>query len=289
MWKNILSGGTILAAITAWLPQQAHAEAWGSAGGWDIASGDKYCVVAQEFEGKGGTEVGLALYIDGDTRLMVLNSEWSAKQGQKYDISFQIDGTIFEGAASTGFLSGSGKAGFVADFESGFAESFANGRGLTIKMGDSVVDDLLLKGTGVAIIEARRCVKSLAAKLAAAEKEQRRLEHIAQDPFQAATIKLTANQPVIPIGSISGFANTNDYPSRALQQEREGVVHYSLTVGVEGRVQKCDIVKSSGHADLDAQTCNQLTRRGRFSAATDENGNPKEAEYRDSVTWKIPK
>jgi periplasmic protein TonB len=90
-------------------------------------------------------------------------------------------------------------------------------------------------------------------------------------------------------GNPGNWANTNDYPSRALQQEREGTTGFRVTVGADGKVVDCQITSSSGHADLDAATCSNVKRRARFAPATDDDGNPTTGSYANRVRWQIPK
>lgn len=91
-----------------------------------------------------------------------------------------------------------------------------------------------------------------------------------------------------PRGNPGNWANTNDYPSRALQQEREGTTGFRVTVGTDGRVIDCQITSSSGHPDLDAATCTNVKRRARFAPAT-QNGTPVQGSYSNRVRWQIPK
>lgn len=125
-----------------------------------------------------------------------------------------------------------------------------------------------------------------------------------QNPPPAAPIVPTAAPPApppppppAPTGPTSGaqpkgnpgnWANTNDYPSRALQQEREGTTGFRVTVGTDGRVIDCQITSSSGHPDLDAATCTNVKRRARFAPAL-QNGQPVQGSYSNRVRWQIPK
>jgi len=93
----------------------------------------------------------------------------------------------------------------------------------------------------------------------------------------------------VPKGNPGNWANTNDYPSRALQQEREGTTGFRVTVGPNGRVTDCQISSSSGHPDLDQATCTNVTRRARFDPALDGSGNPTTGTYSNRVRWQIPK
>lgn len=93
----------------------------------------------------------------------------------------------------------------------------------------------------------------------------------------------------LPKGNPGNWANTNDYPSRALQQEREGTTGFRVTVGANGRVTDCQISSSSGHPDLDQATCTNVTRRARFDPALDSSGQPTTGTYSNRVRWQIPK
>jgi protein TonB len=93
----------------------------------------------------------------------------------------------------------------------------------------------------------------------------------------------------VPKGNPGNWANTNDYPARALQQEREGTTGFRVTVGPDGRVQSCSVTSSSGHADLDEATCKNIQRRGRFDPALDASGNPTTGSWSSRVRWQIPK
>jgi protein TonB len=91
-----------------------------------------------------------------------------------------------------------------------------------------------------------------------------------------------------PRGNPGNWANTNDYPSRALQQEREGTTGFRVTIGVDGRVIDCTVTQSSGHDDLDAATCSNVKRRARFEPAV-RNGEKVQGSYANRVRWQIPK
>lgn len=95
-------------------------------------------------------------------------------------------------------------------------------------------------------------------------------------------------KPASPKNNPGGWATPDDYPSRALREDREGVTRFRVTVGADGEVQSCDVVGSSGHADLDDATCKLVSRRARFKPATDGNGEPTTGSYSNAVRWQIP-
>lgn len=91
-----------------------------------------------------------------------------------------------------------------------------------------------------------------------------------------------------PRGNPGNWATPNDYPRRALREEREGTTRFRVTVNTEGRVADCQVTGSSGHPDLDEATCQNITRRARFRPATDGEGQPTTGTYSNSVRWVIP-
>jgi protein TonB len=90
-------------------------------------------------------------------------------------------------------------------------------------------------------------------------------------------------------GNPGSWQSPDDYPPRALREEREGVTGISVTVSPEGRVSSCSVTSSAGSADLDEAACRLVTRRGRFNPATDGEGKPTTGTWRSSVRWTIPK
>ncbi len=91
-----------------------------------------------------------------------------------------------------------------------------------------------------------------------------------------------------PRGNPGRWASARDYPSRALREEREGVTAFTLNIGADGRVTSCRVTGSSGHSDLDRETCQLMERRGRFSPATNGSGNEVAGTWSSAVRWEIP-
>ena len=93
----------------------------------------------------------------------------------------------------------------------------------------------------------------------------------------------------VPKGNPGNWATTNDYPSRALREEREGTTGFRVAVGPDGKVTDCTVTSSSGHSDLDEAACANIRRRARFAPAMDGNGSPTTGTYSNRVRWVIPK
>jgi TonB family protein len=109
-------------------------------------------------------------------------------------------------------------------------------------------------------------------------------------PFPATAVPPSKGKesPPIPKSNPGVWANTLDYPSRALMEEREGITAFRLDVAPDGRVANCAITSSSGHADLDQTTCSNITRRAQFYPAQDKKGQPIAGTYSNRVRWQIP-
>jgi TonB family protein len=73
-----------------------------------------------------------------------------------------------------------------------------------------------------------------------------------------------------------------------MREEQQGRTTFRVIVGRDGRVTYCEIRESSGWPALDQATCSIVTRRARFSPATDRRGEPIEASYSSAVRWQIP-
>ncbi|HEX4846886.1 MAG TPA: energy transducer TonB [Novosphingobium sp.] len=92
----------------------------------------------------------------------------------------------------------------------------------------------------------------------------------------------------VPANNPGEWIQTDDYPIRALREEREGTTAFRLTVGVDGLVTACTITGSSGSPDLDSAACLNATRRARFKPAVGSDGRPAIGTYATRVNWVIP-
>lgn len=105
-------------------------------------------------------------------------------------------------------------------------------------------------------------------------------------PSQAPLFKPKAP---VPQNDAKRWVTADDYPARDLREENEGTTFFRVVVGTNGRVSACEIVRSSGHAGLDAATCKAVKARARFEPAADENGETIVGTYSNSVRWQIPR
>lgn len=91
----------------------------------------------------------------------------------------------------------------------------------------------------------------------------------------------------VPKGNPSRWVSNDDYPSRAIREEAQGTVRFTLTVGPDGRVANCAVTSSSGNETLDSTACRLLTQRARFDPKLDADGNPTTGTWSSSFRWQL--
>jgi protein TonB len=74
-------------------------------------------------------------------------------------------------------------------------------------------------------------------------------------------------------GDLRSLFSADDYPASASAAEASGTAQATLTIGADGRVVACNLIRSTGNGALDSATCNILRRRAKFTPARDSNGN----------------
>jgi protein TonB len=90
-------------------------------------------------------------------------------------------------------------------------------------------------------------------------------------------------------GDLRTLFSTDDYPASALAAGAGGTAQAELTIGTDGRVVACNLIRSTGNGALDSATCNILRRRAKFSPARDSNGNATTDTIRTpTITWVVP-
>lgn len=94
--------------------------------------------------------------------------------------------------------------------------------------------------------------------------------------------------PPPPRANLTSYFSDDDYPAEALRNDEQGVVAFSLTISLEGRVSRCTITGSSGSASLDETTCRILTERARYAPARDAAGHPTEGADHGRIAWRLP-
>lgn len=95
--------------------------------------------------------------------------------------------------------------------------------------------------------------------------------------------------PGQPAGNPGQWVTNDDYPAAAMRQEHEGTSGFRLSYEATGRTTGCEIISSSGYAELDETTCRLLVERARFRPTRDTHGKAIGGTYSNRVRWQIPK
>jgi protein TonB len=89
-------------------------------------------------------------------------------------------------------------------------------------------------------------------------------------------------------GDVRSLFSPDDYPAAAQSAGAEGTAQAELTIGPDGRVTGCTLIRSTGNSSLDSTTCNILRRRAKFSPAKDSNGNATSDTYQTPpIVWRL--
>lgn len=268
--RRLLSASAALACAMLSLP--ATARDWPDTAGWTISESDDFCLMSMDYEGPGDSTLVIGLYGDGRIIIANVNYSWSAEKGRPYpEISFHLNGRSYSGTAlGVDIL---GKKGFAMNFGSEMLTDIAAASAVHVYKGDTLVDRLTLAGSAAALAVTKRCLASVRAKLAAAEREKRRWSDLPKDPFASeVAASRTVSERASAQGSKTSWITNDDYPASALRAGEQGTVVMDLVIDATGRVAKCNVTTSSGSAALDAGSCALLQRRARYKPATDSSG-----------------
>ena len=85
----------------------------------------------------------------------------------------------------------------------------------------------------------------------------------------------------------SATAIMENYPTAALAEEMEGIVHVRLAVSAKGRVEGCEVMRSSGYNILDKHACKGMRRFARFKPARDDAGRSVASYFDTTVNYEL--
>ncbi len=94
--------------------------------------------------------------------------------------------------------------------------------------------------------------------------------------------------PPRPRNAMNRWITTGDYSRSDLTRGNEGTASYRLVVGSDGRVDACEVTRSTGHSTLDSATCRLISERARFNPATNNRGEEVVGTFTGTVRWQIP-
>ena len=78
------------------------------------------------------------------------------------------------------------------------------------------------------------------------------------------------------------------YPPRALAAREQGLVGFQIGIDKAGHPTACEVTHSSGHRQLDDETCQLMLSHGVFQPVKDAAGNKINQVSQGVVNWKIP-
>jgi protein TonB len=90
-----------------------------------------------------------------------------------------------------------------------------------------------------------------------------------------------------PARWLRGRIRDSDYPRRAYEAGIGGSVFVRFVVSPSGRVDQCDVTRSSGSRELDATTCRLIIQRFYYRPAIDPYGNRVASTVRGEHIWEV--
>jgi periplasmic protein TonB len=91
----------------------------------------------------------------------------------------------------------------------------------------------------------------------------------------------------MPPRLLKGRLKFGDLPAALRAASVDGAVGVRYHVEVDGHVSDCGVTRSSGHADLDAATCQLIEQRFRYAPSRDEDGHPVRSTIVETHDWVI--
>jgi TonB family protein len=161
------------------------------------------------------------------------------------------------------------RAYWVSKLDLSFLDRLAGSRAIRVEADGDQPVELPLADPAATVAELRSCNDSA-------------LRAFGVDPAALAAIR---RLPKPLGGGASAWLSPADYPQRAARERRGGMPLALLTVGADGRVHKCRVVRASGSQDLDSTTCILLKHRGRYEPALGPDGAPVSAPVFVNAIW----
>lgn len=260
-----------LAAAIAFSPVPELRD-WPSAGGFDIVQLEESCAMETTYAMPGRSPIKLTIVTGGDrTNLAMTSMDWSAREGETYDLRFSLGGWAYTGPV-TGVVSGYTDKGFVASLGSDFLDVFAAAPALYVTRGEAVVGNLSLRGTAAGVSVLRRCARYVADANAAQQARERRIDYIAPDPFAEAEGSTVADaQERSPVMTDIRWARQPqpDFPERAMERGiKTGNVTLGCMANANGALTNCSIISETPAGAGFGQAALRAVRSARLSAVT---------------------
>lgn len=262
MMKRILLPLMMFGTVMTHSP--ATARDWGQVSGWYVSSAGETCGMFAQQKDAGASEIVILKRLDGVLFVQVRNPQWITDAASAAALKYSVDGQDYSALSDIKAI----ENGYIANFGEGFENELRAGATLTMRRDSVDLAQFSLSGTLAAFDKVKSCLADLRTS-------------------PGTTLMAIAVKSPRPISPERWISNS-DYPSSALREKREGSAGFQVKVAKDGSVKDCQIIESSGYADLDEATCRTITKKARFKPAEDAGGNKVEAIYASKVSWISP-
>ena len=257
---------------------------------WNLDYADEACRLGRSF-GEGGNEVILVLakYAPGyDIEVMASGTGLTPDRARSFSYSFdplekkEVDrplfgdmetgGTIWQfnaGLIPQDALEALAKAGATAAQVKAVETRFAKqAESVTLKIGNKAPVTLRTGHLDKGLAAMDECLDNLVTSWG-------------YDPAEIAEI-VTWPQPV---GRITSWFNSRDYPDEALRKNLSGKVRFRLGIDEAGAIETCTIQAAYSDPAFAETVCNEFARKGKFTPATNADGQAVKSYWTNAVVF----
>ncbi len=103
------------------------------------------------------------------------------------------------------------------------------------------------------------------------------------DPVRYAQM----SRPPEPVGEVSRWISSDDYPREKLVRSQTGIVQLRLIISEEGTVEKC-VTDVERPGPFEEAVCGTIGRKGRFTPALDGDGQPMKSYWTSRISFVLP-
>lgn len=264
------SGSRFAVVLIASVSLAATAQARQPAQAWQVERGKQYCAMGAGLVGATpltfgfrmvpGTEVGQLIF--------ARRGESFAKFqfGEKVSVTAGPSGARYEGWARTA-QRGDVRTLLIEGIDPAILSALSAPVELRVASGDDIRLKVPFPAEGGARLAFQKCIDAA-------------LKEWGVDPQRQASLKQRPR-----LGARRTWITPDDYPALAVRQGISGDVVIRVAVEADGRVSRCDVVVSSGSAELDGTTCRVTRQRARLDPAIGADGAPTAADMVTTVRW----
>jgi len=91
----------------------------------------------------------------------------------------------------------------------------------------------------------------------------------------------------IPASNPGGWVLSSDYPNGILRDGKQGLVHFRLMVGADGKPSSCHVQQVTTSAEFAEAACRGLMKRAKFEPALGADGKPIASYWRTTVNFQM--